>query len=326
MSDKTPQPPLPLHGGDLSFATSVYGMPRDGWLDLSTGINPHPYPAPLIPPEWLHRLPDNEALLGLLAAARKAYRVPDAVDLIAVPGTEAAIRQLPGIMPPGEVAIVGPTYGTYATVWPVAVGIDTIAEAPADAATIVAVSPNNPDGRIVAKDALPRGPFLVIDEAFADLTPDASVIPTLGGRNALVLRSLGKFYGLAGLRLGFVAAAQEVCAAIAAKFGAWPVSGPAIAIGTAALADTAWRERMRAQLATEAAELRGTLATHELKVTGGTDLFVLADADDAHSLHGRLARHGVWTRAFAEQPRWLRFGLPGASNLARLAEALSAAR
>ncbi len=295
----------------------------NGWLDLSTGINPNAYPAPSIPQEALQRLPDREALLTLLAVARRAYRVPDGVDLIAVPGTEAAIRLLPTIGLPGKVAVLSPTYGTYAAVWPEAAHVRVL---PTDAAVAVIVNPNNPDGRITPPQDLPRAPFLIVDEAFADAAPEASVIPTMRGMKAIVLRSLGKFYGLAGLRLGFVAAPQVVAERISAGFGDWPVSGPAIVVGTAALADDAWRTAMRAQLKQEAAALRTLLAAHDLNVVGGTDLFVLIETDDAPALHRALATQGVWTRAFADNPRWLRLGLPGAAQMERLAAALSAVR
>jgi cobalamin biosynthetic protein CobC len=325
MSDNMPQPPLPLHGGDLAFATRIYGMPRDGWLDVSTGINPYAYPAPPIPPAALHRLPDNEALLALMEAARAAYRVPPGVGLAAVPGSEAAIRLLPHVVPDGKVAIVQPTYGTYSKVWRDADAVSD-ASAATDVAVVVVGSPNNPDGRILRAEELPPNAFAVIDEAFADLPPDSSIIPTLRGKNAIVLRSLGKFYGLAGVRLGFVIGPQLLCDRLGAHFGAWPVSGPAIVIGTAALSDTQWRNTMRARLASDAAALRSLLVARSFNVVGGTDLFVLAEIPDAHALHRRLAQNGVWTRAFEDYPRWLRFGMPGADNMDRLDAALSAAR
>jgi cobalamin biosynthetic protein CobC len=321
MSDRTP--PLPRHGGDLAFAARTYGRPAGAWLDLSTGINPHRYPAPSIPPETLHRLPDRAALAGLIEAARHAYRVPDGIDLVAVPGSEIAIRLLPSIAPPGPVAIVAPTYGVDA--WPGATLVASAADVAPDAAVAVVVNPNNPDGRITPSSELPRRPLLIVDEAFADVAPEASIIPTMGA-GAIVLRSLGKFYGLAGLRLGFVATGPALAQRIGDKLGDWPVSGPAIVIGTVALGDIAWRETMRSQLRREAAELRDLLAAHRLQPAGGTDLFVLVEHDDARALHQALAERGVWTRAFEDNPRWLRFGLPGVANIERLADALSAVR
>ncbi len=83
---------------------------------------------------------------------------------------------------------------------------------------------------------------------------------------------------------------------------------------------------MRAQLSEEASALRTLIAAHGFKIIGGTDLFVLVECDDAHTLHRALAKRGVWTRAFADSPRWLRLGLPGTAAMARLDDALSAVR
>jgi cobalamin biosynthetic protein CobC len=279
----------------------------------------------MVPAATLHRLPDKEALMRLLDVARRAYGVPPEVDLIAVPGTEVAIRLLPSLLPREKVAVLSPTYGSYAAAWPDA---DLNSLVPADATIAVVVNPNNPDGRIIPPAALPRARWLIVDEAFGDVVPEASVIPSMkaeAGRDTIVLRSLGKFYGLAGLRLGFVAGSPVMAQRLSDRLGDWPVSGPAIAIGAAVLADNAWRDAMRAQLKTEAAALRALLTEHHLAIVGGTDLFVLAETDHAPALHGALARLGVWTRAFADHRRWLRFGLPGAANLDRLASALSAA-
>lgn len=321
-----PPVPLPKHGGDLNFATHVYGEPPDGWLDVSTGINPNPYPAPAIPPDAIQRLPDREALAALIDAARRTYAVPNGVELFAVPGTEIAIRLLPLLLS-GDAAIVTPTYTSHTSAWwQRAVPVNSVAEIPSGASNAVVVNPNNPDGRLTPLAQLPAVSTLIVDEAFMDMTPEASLIPTMRGREAFVLRSLGKFYGLAGLRLGFVAASPIITARlIAAKFGDWPVSGPAITIGTAALRDDAWRSAMREQLKAEAASLRALLTAHGLTIVGGTHLFVLTETEDAHQLHRRLAKLGVWTRAFDDHPRWLRFGLPGAKNLDRLCAALKAA-
>ncbi len=171
--------PLPRHGGDLNFANRIYGAPEAGWLDLSTGINPNPYPAPAVAAEAMQRLPDREALAVLLDAARRAYRVPDGVDLIAVPGTEIAIRLLPLLFASsGDAAIVAPTYGSHLDVWRDARRVTSVAALPPGIGTAIVVNPNNPDGRITPPAEFPQSTFLIIDEAFADVTPDASFIPS----------------------------------------------------------------------------------------------------------------------------------------------------
>lgn len=327
----------PRHGGDLAFATARYGLPAGGWLDLSTGVNANPYRTPPLATEALTCLPDRAGLEALLATARSAYRVPAATVIVAVPGTDLALRLLPLIAPPGPVAIVSPTYRSHHEAWTAAgravTAIASVDECPADAAVVVLANPNNPDGHVTAPARLvalrenlsARGGLLVVDEAFADVAPQVSLVPHLGNLPALVLRSFGKFYGLPGLRLGFVAGEPAILSRLAALIGDWPVSGPAIAIGTAALADTAWQDETRRRLAASARDLRAVLARHRLAVKGGTDLFVLIDDPRAGDIHARLARHGIWTRVFAENLDGLRLGIPGdAAALARLERALSA--
>ena len=321
--------PLPEHGGDLAFATRLYGAPPEGWLDLSTGISPFPYPHAAVPDAALRRLPDAADLAALIEAAGAAYGVGRDFDIAAVPGTEIAIRLLPHVLGSPAATIVGPTYGSHRDAWQGSSPAQSIA-AIADGSTAVVVNPNNPDGRIIPPAELTRLArrlsALIVDEAFADVAPAASIVPALAAPNVIVLRSLGKFYGLAGLRLGFVIAPPDVVARLHRMLGAWPVSGPAIAIGRAALGDAAWATSARARLSAAAAQLRAALTRHGLAIAGGTDLFVLNDHADAPALHINLAQRGIWTRAFADHPRWLRFGVPDDAGLARLDAALSAIR
>jgi len=325
------EPALPVHGGDLAFATATYGAPDGGWLDLSTGINPTPYPVPagLVSAEAFHRLPSPAALARLEATARAAYGVPAGASLTAVPGSELAIHLLPSLAPPGARAfILSPVYGGHTSAWAATATPVTQIDSMPDGAIAILANPNNPDGRILSRDALvdlaQRVAWLIVDEAFAEVAPDVSLVPALP-ENALVLRSVGKFYGLAGVRLGFAIGCARDTGRIARALGDWPISGPAIAAGTAALGDTAWRDAARTRLRAEASALRALLAAHGLQIIGSTDLFVLIESVDALALHRTLAQQGIWTRAFAENPRWLRIGLPGA-GFARLDHALTALR
>ncbi len=328
--------PEPHHGGDLAAATRVFGLPCGGWLDLSTGINPAPWPVPAaLPDATLSRLPEPALLAGMLAAARSAYRIADGIELIAGPGSDVLLRLLPLVLPPGRVAIVGPTYGGHEAAWRAAGRDVTLAREPEDAAAaarfVVVANPNNPDGRTwpparlaaVAAELGSRGGLLIVDEAFADVAPAISLIPALAALPAIVLRSFGKFHGLAGLRLGFAAGAVAPLARMRAILGVWPVSGPALAVATAALMDEGWRTAARTGLAASAARLRGLLQENGLAVAGGTDLFVLVDSPSANEIHRHLARQGIWTRAFPDHPRWLRLGLPPADGWERLAAALA---
>ena len=330
------------HGGDLTDAKARFGEGDPPWLDLSTGINPHPWPIPADRGGlgW-ERLPSRADDARLLAAARRAYAVPDAIGIVAAPGSQTLIQWLPrlaGDPRRGRVAIVGPTYGEHEISWRSAgFAVDTVpdlASLPPAVSHSVVVNPNNPDGLITpiptllaaARHCYAQGGFLVVDESFADLDPSLSVVPHLGEPPIVVLRSFGKFYGLAGLRLGFAIAPARLSDAVRAALGPWAVSGPALTIGSAALADDDWRGAARERLRRDSEALDGVLRRSGLAVVGGTSLYRLVSHKRAHALHEALAAEHVWVRRFDEQPDRLRFGLPpDEAALVRLAAALAAA-
>ena len=324
-----PRLPLPAHGGDLAAARERWGDPHGGWLDLSTGITPTPYPVPPIPEHAWTRLPGAAEDAALRKAAALRYGAASPQNVLPIPGSGAAIRMLPRLYAPSKVAVFGPTYGEHATAW-AAVGHDvrivSTMDQIGDAKVVVVVNPNNPDGRIVAVAQLVElansVDVLIIDEAFGDCVPGLSVVPILP-KNALVLRSFGKFHGLAGLRLGFAIGHSAELAPLAQALGPWPVSGPALAIGTQALADDVWSVRSLAVLQDKAVLLDAVLSNAGLEIVGGTPLFRFARHPDAHGLWDQLGRAGILVRAFAERPTKLRFGLPGSmAAMERLQQAL----
>ena len=155
----------------------------------------------------------------------------------------------------------------------------------------------------------------MVDEAFADVVdPEVSVVPDLDVGGTIVLRSFGKFFGLAGLRLGFAIAAPALAQRIAGALGPWAVAGPALAVGSQALADVAWIADTRSQLSTAASRLDRILSNSGLPVVGGTDLFRLVESENAPQWFNRLGHAGIYVRRFADQPHWLRFGLPGTED------------
>ncbi len=320
------------HGGRLAAARAAFPDAPGPWLDLSTGINPHSYPARRASPAALRRLPDPAETAALEAAAAEAFGVsPDRV--VATPGTEAALRALPRVLGARSVAIATPTYGGHAEAWRLAgakvacVPRERLAETAAEA--MVLVNPNNPDG---AAGAIPDpgDRWLIVDEAFAETAPELSMLRSnpppldMRGSRTIVLRSFGKFYGLPGVRLGFAIAEPGLAARIGAQFGDWPVSAEAIAAGRAAYTDPRWAEQMRARLSREAQRLDVLLEKAGLKVLGGTSLFRLVEAQDAPQRFLALARLGVLVRPFSDPPTWLRFGLPKPKDWPRLAAALEA--
>jgi cobalamin biosynthesis protein CobC len=309
------------HGGDLAAARRQFPDAPEPLIDLSTGINPHPYPLPPLTPDLFTRLPEPEALERLAATAARAYGA-SADQVVVAPGTQSLLAPVFSVAAPGRAAILGPTYAEHARV--AALVGHRVEEVRAfDALTgadlAIVVNPNNPDGRLTSRLALlalaevkrQRGGLVVVDEAFAEVGPPGlSVAPEVGRGDLVVLRSFGKFYGLAGLRLGFALAAVPVAARLRATFGPWPVAGPALAVGEAALADAGWARTMREVLARDAARLDSLLTGAGLEVAGGTSLFRLLHTPAAAALADHLGRAGIVVRRFAEAPTWLRFGLP----------------
>jgi cobalamin biosynthetic protein CobC len=324
------------HGGDLTEAIARHGGEAASWLDLSTGINPRPWPIPqALPDSAWQRLPSHADAEALIAAARKTYGVPDGISIAAAAGTQALIQWLPYLASPGPVAIVGPTYSEHALAWRNAgrtvIAIDSLDACPDNAVHAIVVNPNNPDGRITDRAALTRvamqlkarGGWLVVDEAFADVDPAICAVTLCSDLPVLILRSFGKFYGLAGLRLGFAVAAPDIIAQIVAAMGPWPVSGPALLIGASALGDQPWADRTRSALQQQARALDELLVKAGFTIAGGTSLFRLARHPQALKLHAALAQQHIWCRSFDWADDLLRFGLPSdAAGLERLAAAL----
>jgi cobalamin biosynthetic protein CobC len=318
-----------LHGGDLKAAEDRWGRPADGWLDLSTGINPWSYPLPHFPAEAWTRLPGHAEEEAVLAAAGHAYGV--GIDrIVAGPGSSALIQALAYSQARSRVEIVSPTYCEHARAWRAAGhDVSEVADCPRDGDVVVVVNPNNPDGRFFPPgqltDLAEHCRLLVVDEAFADVHPDLSVADKAGGR-LVVLRSFGKFFGLAGVRLGFALADPDLAGALRDRLGPWAVSGPALAVAAKALADDDWGKATRAHLQNMADRLDRVLEQGGLQVMGGTSLFRLGRHPEAATVYDRLGRHGILVRAFATHPDRLRFGLPASEKgLERLASALAGA-
>jgi cobalamin biosynthetic protein CobC len=309
------------HGGDLGAARKLFSAAPKPFIDLSTGINPFPYPLPPLDLAVFARLPEPAAVERLAAIAAKAYGAPSPGHVVAAPGLQILLPLVAALARPGRAAVLRPTYAEHARIATLAghgvYDVDDVGDL-AGADLAVVVNPNNPDGRIAGRDALLRvaeglAPgLLVVDEAFMDVGPiDASLAADVARPNLVVLRSFGKFFGLAGVRLGFALAAPDTVARLRAALGPWAVSGPALAIGAAALADSAWIAATRARLAAAAQRLDTILAKAGLGIVGGTALFRLVRTPAAAELFDHLGRAGIYVRRFAEYPAWLRFGLPG---------------
>ena len=323
--------PFAHHGGALDLARTLYPLAPEPWIDLSTGINPVPYPIGPIPADAWRRLPEAADLARLEQAAAARYRAPPGAETVAAPGTQAIIQRLPQLCGSEDVRVLGRSYGEYARVFHKAgAKVTTVStlEALAGADVAIIVNPNNPDGRLVPVEALlaltARVGALVVDEAFMDAVPQ-SLVPQMPSARVVVLRSFGKMYGLAGLRLGFAVLAPDRAARLRDMLGPWAVAGPALAIGTAVLADGAWLAASHARLQGDGVRLMALLRRAGATEKGGTQLFRLVSHPAAPALFEALASHGILTRPFDDEPTWLRFGHPGSDGQwARLERALLA--
>lgn len=315
------------HGGNMDMAIAQYG--GTDWIDLSTGINRVPYPIPVIDQILWQRLPTATDMTNLLAAAASHYacRAP----VMACAGAQAAIQMIPQLGR-GLARILSPTYNEHVGAlrnagWQVEEVGHLGALAGADLAIVV--NPNNPDGRthspadLIA--LLPDLGRLVVDESFGDVAPQLSTLPYAGRKGLIVLRSFGKFWGLAGLRLGLVFGEDQTIADLRAMAGPWPVAGPALHIATAAYQDPLWADATRARLVLDRARMDDFARAKGWDVVGGTDLFRLYDTPDAAAAQDHLARHHIWSRIFPYSPTWIRLGPAGAAaEWARLSAAMLA--
>ncbi|MBM7068630.1 threonine-phosphate decarboxylase [Actibacterium sp. 188UL27-1] len=312
------------HGGGLDGAMARWGGQRADWLDLSTGINPVPYPVGAVKaPDWT-ALPDQAALTHLLSAARRFWDVPEGAQVVAAPGTSALIARMPWLThQPGAVYIPGPTYNEHAAAFRGAWGA-CITEIDDTAPVHIYVHPNNPDGRLWPDRVIADRPLTIIDESFCDIAPGCSHVGHAVRPGVVVLKSFGKFWGLAGLRLGFAIAAPQTLAGLEDQLGPWAVSGPALTIGARALADRVWADATRMRLTDDAARLDRLAAQAGLPLVGGTSLFRLYETANAAACQGQLGQARILSRIFPYSDRWIRLGLPGtADDWDRLEEALT---
>lgn len=323
------------HGGSLDRARALFPDAPEPWIDLSTGINPHAYPQLELPADVLTRLPEPGLAGRVEVIAAAAYGAAPGT-VVAAPGTQILLPRVASLVDKGAASVLGPTYAEHIRACRLA-GHDAryVAEFESlfDGRLAVVVNPNNPDGRLIERSRLielarhlaARGGLLVVDEAFMEtIEPTQSLAADVEDCGAVVLRSFGKFFGLAGVRLGFAIAPQTVAEKLRSELGPWAVSGIALHCGAVALADEDWQIAMRARLRSDAAGLDAVLARHGLTVRGGTSLFRYLETPRAGEVFTLLGRAGILTRRFDDRADALRIGLPaGDAELARLDAALA---
>ncbi|WP_266180895.1 threonine-phosphate decarboxylase CobD [Dyella humicola] len=323
------------HGGRLQQAAITYGIALPDWLDLSTGISPFAWPVPEIPAQAWHRLPEDDD--GLVDVAQAYYHAP---QLLPVAGSQAAIQALPSLRGPSRVGVIAPGYNEHAHAWRRAghevtcLSAWSLLERADELDVIVLIHPNNPGGERFQREALlacharlrARGGWLIVDEAFMDVSPDDSLCPFTARDGLVVLRSVGKFFGLAGIRAGFVCTSRPLLDALRDYLGPWTLSGPTRHVLKLALADRDWQAQARGWLRHGSARLAEVLLMHAVTPTAGCAFFHWWRHELAPSWHHALAERGILTRLF-DEPRSLRFGLPAdEAGLLRLDQALASVR
>jgi cobalamin biosynthetic protein CobC len=333
---KTTGDVFPEHGGDLTAARQMFPGAPEPFIDLSTGINPFPYPIPGLPAGVFARLPDRASVRGLAATAARWYGAPSGDCVVPTPGTQILLPTVAALVAPGRAAVLGPTYSEHSRAAMLA-GHDTMEVSTIDelrhADLAVVVNPNNPDGRIASRTALLdlaadlrrcQG-LLVVDEAFADIAPPGtSLADSVHLDGIVVLRSFGKFFGLAGLRLGFALTSPTLARRLDAALGPWAISGPAIAIAERALSDDVWRDQTLRLLAQATERLDRLLSESKLEIVGGTLLFRLTQGSGPNQIFQELGHSGILVRRFNGHRTWLRWGIPqNAVAWQRLEAALS---
>ncbi len=307
------------HGGNIEQAAADFGYSPSEMLDLSTGISPASYPFGTIG-DWWHDLPSIVAENRLKETMAAAWNVPSGAAIALAPGSSLAVALAPSLRPCAkDAALPNPVYSEHLEACK-ALKIsryDALEIPKNNSDLIIGVQPGNPLGNVLPPEMwlgtiermAASGGLLVMDEAFIDVMPHQSLMPFAGKKGLLIIRSFGKFYGMAGVRLGAAIGHRDDIEVLKNRIGAWPVSGAALAIGQAALNDGNWAEAHRQWLKKQRRRLGAILAERGLEVCGGTDLFALVQLQDAQSLHQHLAENGIWTRRFEDYPRWLRLGL-----------------
>ena len=300
------------HGGGLDAATVEFGGTRGEWIDLSTGVNPTSYPIPRIAERFWQALPDSGDQEALLCAASSFWDVPKDANITASSGVSALITAIPRLASVGSVGIAQPTYNEHAASF-AAVGWQ-VQDTAAD--TNVYVHPNNPDGRLWSRASLLANHkrLTIIDESFCDTAPEYSHVNLASQPGFVVLKGLGKFWGLAGLRLGFAIANPETIATINQILGPWPISGPAQLIGRLALKDTDWADNMRISLAANADHLDQIMTSAGATLPCGTTLFRTYRVANAQNWFKKLASHRILSRTFPYSDTMIRLGLPKSSD------------
>ena len=313
------------HGGDLDKAINKYGGKKEQWIDLSTGINPNSYPHSDINIKEFRNLPSKTDILKLNEIAKISFQTNASVSSLM--GAQAAINILPVLFPIGNITILEPTYNEYNKVFSDfsrnIITVRTLHELKNSQIAILC-NPNNPDGRLYSNEDLielsKNVQVLIVDESFIDQYPENSLSTKINNQtnNIIILRSFGKFFGLAGLRLGFTITGKKLDKKIKDLIGPWPISSITSIIASKALCDNVWKENTIKYLQENSRLIDSLTSKLKWEIVGGTNLFRLYKTPNASIAQDKLAKLKVWTRRFSYSPYWIRLGIPSKKELDNL--------
>ena len=316
------------HGCDIDLAIKKYGGERADWIDLSTGINRTSYPWQESVKVELRDLPSSKLLMGLEKAASRAYKVAEGADTAAVQGAQQIISLLPICLKNyNSVAILGPTYNEYEKAFKSSgIKAETVSEVSKLSSSDIAiiVNPNNPTGKVIAEEILDdlskKVRILIIDESFKMFS--SRRIQKFD--NVIQINSLGKFFGLAGVRLGFVSGPSDFIKSVRVMLGPWPDSSVAAEIGIIALNDKTWISAMEKILLEGSNVLHEACNTKNWKLVGKTNLFHTYATSNCVEVEEQFAAHYIWIRTFDYSKSWVRLGIPTSKyEWARVRQALN---
>lgn len=304
------------HGGDIDRASRETGIPADQILDFSANINPYG-----LPPRALERLardvrdvrllmryPDPEAL-ELRRALAQRLEIP--IDAIVVgAGADALIHAAVRTFAPKRCLIPIPAFSEYRRACEAhgcTIGREIAEAKPGD--LVILNNPHNPTGALKNREEMlasilqirNAGAMVLADEAFIDYVPEAAITREAAtGTGVIAVRSLTKFFGCPGLRVGYAVAAPELAHMLAARLPGWPVTTLALGALAEALADPDFtRATLEANVRARAdlADALGALGCRVFPPSANFILFEVPAGSSAPEIHRQLLRgHAILVR------------------------------
>jgi threonine-phosphate decarboxylase len=270
---RVPEPiTRPAHGGDVAAIARRYGVDPAALVDFSSNADPYGTPARVVSALYalaqskdeLSQYPEPTAQ-ALREAAGERHGI-DPASVVVANGATALLDAVVRTTAPGATVVPVPAFSEYRRAvesagsrfvpyplnasfdWDDAELLQRIADE--KATLLILANPHNPSGllvpavrlRMLAEDCARLGTFVIVDEAFIDYAEKESLARSVP-ENVIVIRSLTKFFGMPGIRIGYAVASAPLAEAIASRLPSWPVGAVDLAAGVAALSRPDLTER-----------------------------------------------------------------------------------